>query len=278
MLMGTNNARKRTAKGPSGAGGARPGRPGTGAPHGGTGSARAAGAAPSKAAQSAAKATRKIRKTGMSTNLKVTLGVLTIALAVLAGVVLVNRGGDSTPAAVAEAVVRPDSHRLSTAVDSKTTVVEFLDFECESCLAAYPSVEKLRAEYGDRITYVVRYFPIASHPNAYNAAHAAEAAARQGKFEAMYKKLFDTATVWGHQQQSQAAVFEGYAQELGLDMTRFKADVASTQVADRVKADASDGEALGVQGTPTFFINGEKFAGRPDYAGLKAAVDASLNS
>ncbi|WP_243715099.1 thioredoxin domain-containing protein [Micromonospora sp. KC207] len=64
-------------------------------------------------------------------------------------------------------------------------------------------------------------------------------------------------------------------------MTRFKADVASTEVAARVKAvkaDATDGETLGVQGTPTFFVTGEKFDGRPDYAGLKSAIDASLNS
>lgn len=231
-----------------------------------------------KRTDKAARATRKVRETGMSTNLKTTLGVLAVAVAVLVGAVIVNRIGNTDPVAAAETLIRPDSHRLSTAANGRTTVVEFLDFECGACLAAYPGVEKLRAEYGDRITYVVRYFPIASHPNAYHAAHAAEAAARQGKFEQMYQKLFDTQAVWGNNPQSQAAVFEGYAQELGLDLTRFRADVTSTEVADRVKADATDGQALGVQGTPTFFINGEKFDGRPDYDGLTAAIDASLNS
>lgn len=221
---------------------------------------------------------RQIRKTGMSTNLKVTLGIVAAALVALIGIVVVNRDDAPSPAAAAEMLVRADSHRLSTAADGKVTVVEFLDFECESCLAAYPEVEKLRAEYGDRITYVVRYFPTPSHPNAYNAAHAAEAAARQGKFEAMYKKLFDTATVWGHQQQRQTAVFEGYARELGLDLARFKTDVASAEVEARVKADATDGETLGVRGTPTFFINGTQFTDRPTYDGLKAAIDALLAS
>jgi protein-disulfide isomerase len=264
MPANNANARKRTAKGNTPATGrAKPG-------------ARGAGSAKAKA--SAGKATRQLRKSGMSTNLKVTLGVLAVALAVVVGVVVVNRNDAPTAAAAAEALVRPDSHRLSTAADGKTTVVEFLDFECESCLAAYPVVEKLRAEYGDRITYVVRYFPIASHPNAFNAAHAAEAAARQGKFEPMYKKLFDTATVWGHQQQPQAAVFAGYARDLGLDMTRYDTDVASAEVAARVKADATDGENVGVQGTPTFFINGEKYTEQPSYDGLKAAIDASLTS
>ncbi len=257
MARSNAKARKRTVAAPPGARGNRP--------------------AQAKARANAGKAGRQLRKQGMSTNLKVTLGVLAVALAVVVGVIVVNnRGSDPAPSAVSEALVRADSHRLSTAADGKATVVEFLDFECESCLAAYPGVEKLRAEYGDRITYVVRYFPIASHPNAYTAAHAAEAAARQGKFEQMYKKLFDTQTTWGHNQQSQAAVFEGYAQEMGLDMARFKADVASADVAARVKADASDGLTVGVSGTPTFFINGKKFDGRPTYDGLKAAIDASL--
>ncbi|MER7417367.1 thioredoxin domain-containing protein [Micromonospora peucetia] len=214
----------------------------------------------------------------MSTNLKVTLALVAVALLTVIGVVVANQNDRPTAAAGSEMLVRADSHRLSTAADGKATVVEFLDFECESCLAAYPGVEKLRAEYGDRITYVVRYFPIASHPNAYNAAHAAEAAARQGKFEPMYKKLFDTQNAWGHNQQSQAAVFEGFAQELGLDVAKFKADVVSAEVEARVKADAADGEALGVQGTPTFFINGTRFTDQPTYDGLKAAIDASLAS
>jgi protein-disulfide isomerase len=231
-----------------------------------------------KVRANAGKAARQLRKTGMSTNLKVTLGLLAAALAVVIGIVVVNQNDAPSTAGVSEALVRPDSHRLSTAADGKTTVVEFLDFECESCLAAYPGVEKLRAEYGNKITYVVRYFPIASHPNAYNAAHAAEAAARQGRFEDMYKKLFDNQNAWAHHQQSQATVFEGYAQQLGLDMTKYKTDVTSAEVDTRVKADATDGENLGVEGTPTFFINGKTYADQPTYAALKSAIDTSLAS
>jgi protein-disulfide isomerase len=226
-------------------------------------------------AKKAGRATRQLTGApGMSANLKATLGVLGAALAVLMLVVAV-RLTDPEPAEAAR-VVRDDSHRLSTAADGKVTVVEFLDFECEACGAAYPGVERLRAEYGDRITYVVRYFPIASHPNAYTSAHAAEAAARQGRFGQMYVELFDNQTVWGHRQDSQAAIFEGYAAGLGLDMTRFKADMTSAAVAERVESDAADGQALGVTGTPTFFVNGEKFTGQPSYEGLKAAVDKAL--
>jgi protein-disulfide isomerase len=225
--------------------------------------------------RAATKAVRRARRGGMSTNLTVTLSLIVVAAVALAIAFTVNRAGDDVPAG-AQTLVRDDSHRISTAADGKVTVVEFLDFECEACGAAYPGVERLREEYGDRITYVVRYFPIASHPNAYNSAHAAEAAARQGKFEEMYVKLFDNQDTWGHQQQSQVDTFVQYAGELGLDVERFRADLASADVAARVRADASDGERLGVRGTPTFFVNGALYEQNPTYEALKQTIDNAL--
>ncbi|MFC6020222.1 DsbA family protein [Plantactinospora solaniradicis] len=214
----------------------------------------------------------------MGTNLKVTLSLVGVALAVLTVALVVNRaGGEGVPASeAAQTVVRPNSHRLSTAADGKVTVVEFLDFECEACGAAYPGVERLRAEYRDRITYVVRYFPIASHPNAFNAAHAAEAAARQGKFEQMYVKLFDNQTAWSHNEQSQVDTFVGYAGELGLDVAKFRADIASPEVDARVRSDAEDGQRLGVRGTPTFFVNGARYEQDPTYEALRKTIDDAL--
>lgn len=223
-------------------------------------------------------ANRNVPQRGLSTNMKVSLGMIAAALAVFAAVFVLNRTSepDAPATAATNLLVRPDSHQLSTATDGKVTVVEFLDFECESCGAAYPGVEKLRAEYGDRITYVVRYFPIESHPNAYNAAHAAEAAAQQGKFEEMYVKLFDNQTAWGHNDQSQVETFVGYAREIGLDVDKFRADLASPATEARVRADSADGLEAGVQGTPTFFINGTRFTDTPSYEALKSAVDAGL--
>lgn len=228
--------------------------------------------------QQAAKAVSAMsRRPRVSGNTKLTLGVLALAAVILGSALFFARGSGPEAAGAAE-VVRADSHRLSTAADGKVTLVEFLDFECEACGAAFPGVEKLRAEYDGRITYVVRYFPIESHANAMNAAKAVQAAANQGKFEQMYVKMYETQTQWGEQQDSKAALFEGFAQQLGLDLTRFKADVAAPETAQRVERDQRDGMALGVQGTPTFFLNGEKFDGQPTYEGLKAAVDAALGS
>ncbi|MDI2022321.1 DsbA family protein (plasmid) [Arthrobacter sp. FW305-123] len=155
-------------------------------------------------------------------------------------------------------LVREDSHRITTPAAEKAQLVEFLDFECEACRAAYPLVEDLKKEYGDRITFVQRYFPLPGHRNSGTSALAVEAAAQQGKYEQMAAKMFETQPQWGEKTDSQAAVFRSYAEELGLDMAKYDAAVADEATRERIRKDATDGTALGVTGTPTFFLNGEK--------------------
>ncbi|MEV6279888.1 thioredoxin domain-containing protein [Nocardia sp. NPDC051832] len=212
----------------------------------------------------------------MSPSAKISTLVLAVVAAVVFTWILVNRSEEPVSAASSAALVRPDSHRLSVAADGKVTVVEFLDFECEACGAAFAGVEQVRAEYGDRVTFVMRYFPLPGHRNAEIAARAVEAAGRQGRLEAMYRMMFETQAQWGDQQVSHAETFRGFARQLGLDMPRFEKDWADPAVASRVLADRADGLEMGVQGTPTFFVNGEKFSGRPSYMGLKDALDAEL--
>uniref|UniRef100_UPI003704D468 DsbA family protein n=1 Tax=Vibrio cidicii TaxID=1763883 RepID=UPI003704D468 len=114
--------------------------------------------------------------------------VIALAFIVVIVIVLVGRAQSASKQDAAPAVVRADSRILQKAQTDKVTVVEFLDFECEACGAAYPVVEQLREQYKDRVTFIARYFPIPSHKNAMNAAMAAEAAGRQGKFTEMYSK------------------------------------------------------------------------------------------
>ena len=161
------------------------------------------------------------------------------------------------PAANAQ-LVREDSHRLTSPAVEKAQLVEFLDFECESCRAAHPLVEELKQEYGDRITFVNRYFPLPGHRNSGTAALAVEASAQQGKYQQMSAKLFESQAEWGGKQDSQAPVFRSYAQELGLDMARYDAAVADEKTRERIRKDVDDGTALGVKGTPMFFLNGKK--------------------
>lgn len=155
-------------------------------------------------------------------------------------------------------LVRHDSHRVTSPVTEKAQLVEFLDFECESCRAAEPLVQELKAEYGDRITFVHRYFPLPSHKNSGQAALAVEAAAQQGKYGQMAAKMFETQSQWGEKQDFQNALFRTFAEELGLDMEKYDAAVAAEETKERIRRDIADGKALGVTGTPTFFLDGQK--------------------
>ncbi|MEO2096908.1 MAG: thioredoxin domain-containing protein [Brachybacterium sp.] len=197
----------------------------------------------------------------MSRSTKLTIGLIAVAALVLTGFFLFLPAEEDAPAP-AEAtgptssqLVREDSPRLSEG-SSDVVFVEYLDFECEACLSLYPTVEEIRAEYGDRVTFVVRYLPL--HGNSVEAAQAAEAAKDQGEFEAMYKVLFDNATDWGHRDSSQRELFFTYAEEIGLDMERFEKVYDDPATVERIEQSAADAEALGVTGTPTFFVDGQR--------------------
>ncbi len=172
-------------------------------------------------------------------------------------------------------VVAGDPRTLGRPGNSGVTFTEFLDFECPACGAAYPLIEQLRQEYAGRVTFNVRYFPLPGHRNAMPAAIAAEAAHRQGKFEAMYAKLFETQREWGGQERSQARTFRGFARELGLDMAAYDAAVKAPATRKRVERDVAAGEALKLAGTPSFFVNEQPFS--PQSADdLRARLDAAL--
>jgi protein-disulfide isomerase len=211
-----------------------------------------------------------------------------IITAVAAGVVLllmaagvvqqVRSQGNEPPtaASAADVTVRDNSHRLSDVPDGKVTFVEFLDFECEACGAAFPAVEELRATFGDRVTFVARYFPLDGHFNSQRAARAVEAAAQQGQFEAMYKKMFETQTQWSEQQVPKDDLFRSYAEELGLDMTKWDAAYASDATWARIQADIDDGTALGVTSTPSFFLNGQRLEPK-SIDDLTTAIEQALD-
>lgn len=187
-----------------------------------------------------------------------------------------SAAGDNQRAAAGTPLVRDSSHRLSTATAGDVTFVEFLDFECEACGALYPAVEKLRKTYKGRVTFVIRYFPLPGHFNAERAARAVEAAAQQGKLEPMYRKMYETQMDWAEAETPADAVFRGYAQELALDMAKFDAAYNSPETMARINIDVADGKALGVTGTPTLFLDGQRL-NPASYQDLVDAFDAALN-
>ena len=199
-----------------------------------------------------------------------------IVLAIGGGVYLSVRDKAGQPEGFqAGELVREDSRRLNDVPGTDATFVEFLDFECEACGAAFPYIEQLRSQYGDRMNFVVRYFPIQSHFNSMRAARAVEAAAQQGKFEAMYKKMYETQTTWSEQQVPKDDVFRGFATELGLDMAAWDAAYADPATEERIKRDVADGQTLGVQGTPTLYLNGSEVKVN-DFSQLSAEVEKAL--
>lgn len=135
-------------------------------------------------------------------------------------------------------------------------LVEYGDYQCSYCGQAYPAIKAAQQALGDKLTFVFRNFPLPeAHPNAQKAAVAAEAAAAQGKFWEMHDALYE------HQNHLDAAHLLSYAQELGLDITQFKSDLHKSSVVAKIEADFESGIRSGVNGTPSFFVNGQKYEG-----------------
>ena len=215
----------------------------------------------------------------MKTVTKVNIGVCAAVLLAVAAVLAITGQPAAVPAAPTTtsqpSAIAENTHRLDIATDGTVTLVEFLDFECEVCGAVYPYIEQLREEYAGQVTFATRYFPIPGHRNSETSAVAVEAAARQDQFEAMYQKMFQTQATWGESQDSKAELFRTFADELGLDLEQYDADVADPTTLDRVQSDFDAGRALGVTGTPTIFVNDVKIIlEKPE--DLTAAIEAAL--
>jgi protein-disulfide isomerase len=140
--------------------------------------------------------------------------------------------------------------------DAPVTLLEYGDFECPFCGQAFWELKRLEQAVGDRVRFVFRHFPIAqAHPHALLAAEAAEAAGAQGKFWEMHDTLF------ANQHALEPADLLEYADEIGLDRQRFTRDLHEHRFAPKVRRDFMEGVRSGVNGTPTFFINGERWNG-----------------
>lgn len=163
--------------------------------------------------------------------------------------------------------------------ESPVTVTEFVDFQCEACYAYYPGVKEVKEKYKDQVRFQVRNFPITSgHQFAYAAARSAEAAARQDKFWEMHDKIFEGQKIW-EQTQNPQSYFEQYAEDIGLDMEKFREDRDSANVASVINKDLDDVKELGGTGTPTFAINGQKVENPgPSAEALSKMIEDALAS
>jgi protein-disulfide isomerase len=161
-----------------------------------------------------------------------------------------------------------DSDHRSGPDDAPVTLVEYGDYECPHCGRAHPIVQEVRKRLGRRLRFVFRNFPLAeAHPHAVRAAEAAEAAAIQGRFWEMHDLLFE------HQAALEDSDLIGYAKRLALDPGRMKDELAAGTHANRVRQDFRSGVRSGVNGTPTFFIDGARYDGSWDLDALVEVLE-----
>ena len=163
--------------------------------------------------------------------------------------------------------------------DSKITLIEYADFQCPACAQYYPILNQLFAEYGDRILFVYRHFPLIKiHANAVIAAQAADAAGAQGKFWEMHNLIYENQSAWANLSNSQAAdVYSGYASELGLNMEKFNSEMKSSESRERNLKAYNRAIEIGLSATPTFFLNG-KFMQPRSYDEFKQLIEDAIKS
>ncbi len=153
--------------------------------------------------------------------------------------------------------INPERDHTSGPVNASLTLVQYGDYQCPYCGAAYPEVKKVQTELGSKLLFVFRNFPLTNvHEFAMNAAETAEAASAQGKFWQMHDFLYEHQDTLGD-----PGVALGYAKKLGLDTQRFEREIAQQAYQKRIKEDVNGGIRSGVNGTPTFYANGVRHDG-----------------
>ncbi len=184
------------------------------------------------------------------------LATVSIIIAIFVGILWLS-SSKTTNDQTASSSAQPTSH-LKGNKNSSIKFVEYGDFQCPACYGYEPVVQQIREKYKDQITLQFIHFPLVQiHPNAMAAHRAAEAAHKQGKFWEFHDLLYQNQEQWS-KLSSLTPIFEGYAQQLGLNVAQFKTDTASSGVNAIIQADIKKGQKIGVNSTPTFLLNGKK--------------------
>lgn len=204
----------------------------------------------------------------LSGDAKFIIGVVFVTVAIVVGGVMFMSRPEPT---FSRSELIAEDTLVKGKKDTPTYLVEFSDFQCPACLAYKPTVDTILKTYGDKLLFGYRHFPLSQHPYGEKAAIAAEAANEQGKFWEMYDYLFS------HQATlSDETVLAG-AKEIGLDIPKFQQALTADKHKSKVTSDASAGKRLGVDATPTFYLNGKKLISASP-ADLTKAVDEAVKA
>jgi len=198
-----------------------------------------------------------------------------IASSVLAMAALSRRSGSEAQALVLDKAMPGDWRRGAS--EAQVLLVEYGDYQCAPCASFHLLIEKAMGEYGTRIAFVYRHFPLRQvHRHAELAARAAEAAGRQGRYWDMHNLLYRRQREWVKAQDARA-VFESYARLLGLDRARFAVDLDDGALASKVENDYQSGVRALVDGTPTLYVQGKKARHPSSYAELRTLLEEALS-
>jgi protein-disulfide isomerase len=210
---------------------------------------------------------------------KFVIGIIGLSLLVLIGGVLLvsskDQGTPIDPATLQQELSITESDWSKGPQDAPATLVEYSDLQCPACASYHPILTLLNEEFGDQLRFVYRHYPIRQiHPNAEDAARAAEAAGRQGKFWEMHDLLFENQDDWANESDP-SGIFEEYAKGIDLDLEQYRTDIESDEVREAINADYQSGLRLGVNATPTFFFNGQVIQNPRNYEEFKSLIGSN---
>ena len=202
------------------------------------------------------------------------LAIIVVVILVLVGIFTLT-GNKSSNGSKSSSGGTPTNH-VEGEGKSGVTLVEYGDFECPYCEQYYPIVQQVQTEFNDQITVQFRNFPLTSiHQNAFAAARAAEAAGLQNKFWQMHDLLYQNQNQWV-QASAPTKYFNQYAQQIGLNAAQFQKDYSSTKVNDLINADMAAGNKLGVNATPTFYLDGKKIDVSASVSSFETQIKAAI--
>ena len=217
----------------------------------------------------------KEKRNAMLKKSGIIVGAVAIVLVSVLGLIKLSGSSNSTSAINVPPVSKSDITRGDS--KSKVTLIEYSDFQCPACAAYHPLVKQLLSEFGDKIYFAYRMFPLTSvHKNAMISAQAAYAAKLQGKFWEMHDMLFETQTSWA-QSDNAADTFVSYAKKLNLDTDKFQKDMNSDEAKNYVTDSQNQATSIGINATPTFFVNGRQITNPRSYDDFKKIIQDALN-
>lgn len=222
-------------------------------------------------------AEEKLKKEQQKQNLKKIGLWLGIALLVVAGIWLLTQSPNTSDKGTITAPPISGKDMTTGNKDAKVTMIEYGDFQCPACGAYFPIVHQILKDFNGKIYFAYRYFPLTTvHRNAFVGAQAAQAANLQGKFWEMHDLLYGNQNKWSGL-DNPLDTFVSYAQKLGLNLDKFKSDYNAQSTKDFINSEENTGTNIGVNSTPTFFVNNHQIQNPQSYDEFKLLIQNKLN-